>query len=361
MQNLQQQIETFWKDNTAISESREILKTLEESEKEWKEILQSEYEDILSGKNIPDRLTTEQKKKIWKKLSLEEANAVRLKTKYKRSVLYRWASVACLVFLVCLYVYIQNIKPAEKKNAGLSRTPVSEIIEKENLAGLQDKSIALPDRSVVQLSAGSAIRYPEHFGAHARDIQLEGKALFEVSKDPSRPFTVTAGGFSTTALGTRFIVDAQAKNHVLIRLLRGKVVVRTSSVSRITMKPVYLVPGQELNINTELKQFHIDPVSENNTGNPVSSLSRNKHMYNTKETDNNNLSLSFDKAALISVFQALEKHYGIKIVFDKVKVQSLSFTGSFEPSDKLEFALNVICGMNGLSFSKKSDYILITK
>lgn len=363
MQNLQQQIENFWKQDTSASENREILKMLETSEKERKELLQSEYEDMLSGKAAPDGLTAEQKKKIWKKLRVKQTNTVRWKTTYKHLALYRWASVACLAIFMCLCVhkYKQNIKPAEKRHVELSRITMPKIIEEKIFAGRQEKRIMLPDGSTVQLSAGSAIRYPEHFELHARDIELEGKALFEVAKDPSRPFTVTAAGFTTTALGTRFIVNELIKNHVHIHLLRGKIVVRASSAARMTMKPVYLVPGQELNINTQLKHFNIDTVLNNNAGNLFPSLPRNKHKDKTKEIDDNNLSLSFDKADLINVFQALEKHYGIKIVFDKAEVRDLSFTGSFEPSDKPEFALHVICSMNGLSVTKKSGYILITK
>ncbi|MBL7395987.1 FecR domain-containing protein, partial [Escherichia coli] len=35
---------------------------------------------------------------------------------------------------------------------------------------------------------------------------LRGEAAFTVAPNPNRPFTVEAGGGSTTALGTRFIV-----------------------------------------------------------------------------------------------------------------------------------------------------------
>ncbi|EQB14988.1 hypothetical protein RLDS_12520 [Sphingobium lactosutens DS20] len=67
------------------------------------------------------------------------------------------------------------------------------------------RTIPLSDGSVVQLNTDSAIAID--YSGNRRVIRLlKGEAAFTVAPDRGRPFTVEAGGGSTTALGTRFIV-----------------------------------------------------------------------------------------------------------------------------------------------------------
>jgi len=67
------------------------------------------------------------------------------------------------------------------------------------------RTIRLPDGSTVHLAPRSAIAVS--FGETARDVDLlAGEALFQVVRDPARPFRVAAGGVSATAVGTAFDV-----------------------------------------------------------------------------------------------------------------------------------------------------------
>ncbi|MBB4953714.1 transmembrane sensor [Agrobacterium vitis] len=71
------------------------------------------------------------------------------------------------------------------------------------------KTIPLPDGSMVTMGPDSAIGL--HFTNGQRNIDLlSGMAYFEVMKDPARPFTVNASGFSVTVLGTAFDVSSDA-------------------------------------------------------------------------------------------------------------------------------------------------------
>jgi ferric-dicitrate binding protein FerR (iron transport regulator) len=229
-------------------------------------------------------------------------------------------------------------------------TQIAEIkvIVKEN-TGAVDEKVILPDRSLVLLASGSSIRYLEHFDARARNIQLEGRALFEVAKDSARPFTVTARGYATTALGTRFIVDATT-SHVSIRLLKGKIVVNATAEGDVAMRNVYLTPGQELRINTSTR--HFDRVVLERKPGAGRATGAEDHVVTP---------LTFERTNLATVFQRLSDHYKATILYDKAEVQGLSFTGAFEPSDELDLALKVICNINQLTFTKESDRIVIRK
>ncbi|SDN53717.1 FecR family protein [Pseudomonas jinjuensis] len=70
------------------------------------------------------------------------------------------------------------------------------------------RSIELADGSQVWLNSGSALSV--EFSSSERRLRLHaGEALFEVAKDPQRPFIVRAGDTEVMAVGTRFDVDAR--------------------------------------------------------------------------------------------------------------------------------------------------------
>lgn len=74
----------------------------------------------------------------------------------------------------------------------------------------QIKDITLPDESEVTLSADSELIVT--FSDKKRNLELvKGRAYFEVSPDPSRPFVVTAGNTSARAVGTAFDVNANTE------------------------------------------------------------------------------------------------------------------------------------------------------
>lgn len=82
--------------------------------------------------------------------------------------------------------------------------------------------VALDDGSAVTLDAGSRVRV--RFGERRRDLELlAGTALFDVARDPSRPFAVAAGDRVVTAVGTRFAVarDGQASPVVEVLVSEG--------------------------------------------------------------------------------------------------------------------------------------------
>ena len=67
------------------------------------------------------------------------------------------------------------------------------------------RPLALADGSQALLSSDSAISV--RLGPDERDVALDrGEAFFQVSRDPDRPFVVSAGTHEVVAVGTRFAV-----------------------------------------------------------------------------------------------------------------------------------------------------------
>lgn len=81
----------------------------------------------------------------------------------------------------------------------------------------------LPDGSVVILKDGAQIAVA--FTDALRRVELkQGQALFEVAKDPARPFVVSAGGVEVRAVGTAFSIQLGRKE-VEILVTEGTVAV----------------------------------------------------------------------------------------------------------------------------------------
>jgi transmembrane sensor len=124
------------------------------------------------------------------------------------------ASVALLLVAGTLFFFRGTLNPAR---AGYE-TSVGE-----------QSAHTLPDGSSVVLNTRSRVRL--NFSDQYRDIHLEsGEALFDVARDPRRPFRVWSGDVMVRALGTRFNVyrDGDA---VTVTVLEGRVEATSTPIS----------------------------------------------------------------------------------------------------------------------------------
>ncbi len=93
--------------------------------------------------------------------------------------------------------------------------------------------LTLPDGTNVWLNAASSITYPCAFTGADRKVKITGEVYFEVAKDKSRPFLVTAGDQQIEVLGTHFNVNAYTdEDHIKTSLLEGAV-----KVNNVLLKP----------------------------------------------------------------------------------------------------------------------------
>jgi transmembrane sensor len=83
------------------------------------------------------------------------------------------------------------------------------------------KTVRLADGSVVRLAPGGALAIG--FADNRRQVSLlRGSAYFEVAHDAARPFTIAAGGTTTTVLGTAFEIRRQGEG-AAVTVRRGLV------------------------------------------------------------------------------------------------------------------------------------------
>jgi ferric-dicitrate binding protein FerR (iron transport regulator) len=221
------------------------------------------------------------------------------------------------------------------------------LVRRTNL-GRAPLRLPLPDGSVVTLQPGGEVAYHAPFAHGRRDISLRGTALFAVAKDAAHPFTVLANGFTTTALGTKFRVQATDSQRVAVRLLEGKVVVRATAASHLAMREQFLKPGQELTINRRTRQVRLHTFGA--APKPAGPL--------TVEIPTG---LTFEKDDLATVFAQVGGRYHVRVAYDTAAVRGLSFTGEFAATDALPVVLRAVCAANNLTFTQTPSQVTIRK
>jgi len=100
--------------------------------------------------------------------------------------------------------------------------------------------LTLSDGSRLILDASTTIHYPVAFTGKDRTVEINGRAWFEVAKDPARPFYVVKGNQRVLVLGTQFDVNAYDNEPDLkVTLVAGKVQVLSGAAAGL------LQPGQQ--------------------------------------------------------------------------------------------------------------------
>jgi transmembrane sensor len=161
----------------------------------------------------------------------------------------------------------------------------------------EQKTIVLPDSSIVRLNAGSKIRVYYNLRARQRMVTLEGEASFQVAKNPESPFKVTADRITTQVLGTTFNVQAYGNDHsVTVTVAEGKVAVAgQNSQGEFDKLTEGLLPDQQLVYNRQTKNTFFRNVDA-------------QKILEWREGV-----LSFENAPLSEIAIKLERKYGVDI------------------------------------------------
>lgn len=169
------------------------------------------------------------------------------------------------------------------------------------------RELTLADGSVVHLDVDSEIRV--NYSASRRDITLvSGRALFEVARDATRPFVVTAGESTTTALGTHFQVQRDSEQ-VLVTLTEGAVAVAGETVHSSWREK--LVPGEQMSV-TDDGRLHVKRTIDSQV---VTSWSRGR--------------LVFRGTPLSEALQEVNRYGSRKVILGDSDLADLPVAGNF--------------------------------
>jgi transmembrane sensor len=296
--------------------------------------------------------TAEEKKQLlarnWQDLSQRT-----LKTTPVKQINFRpyWAVAAVLAVLIGIGWYFQIWKTADLP---APRPVISEVkppfIERINTSATPERVI-LSDQSIVTLEPGSKIRYPVHFAAQKREVTLTGEAFFEVQKNPSKPFLVYSHDVITKVLGTSFRIKANSTNrNITVSVRTGRVSVYSPALATAA-KPrsdpetigVVLTPNQQVTY-LDLEHRLVKTLVEK----PVILVQKAELP-----------TFTFQNSPISVLMTAIEKTYGVDVVYDEEVMSNCFITTSLE-QENLYDKLNIICKLLGASYKVIDAQIVIS-
>lgn len=264
--------------------------------------------------------------------------------------LRRWLSVAAAVLLIIGLGWTFWLKTGDKRIAASpSRHYVlktdAAMKEVANTTG-KPMTVRLPDNSQVKLAPASRISYSEAFiQDKKREVYLAGEAFFDVTRDPQNPFFVYASGLVTRVLGTSFFVKATDTN--------VEVLVRSGRVSVLPLKDIENPKEQSTELLLTPNQQAIFSVKDN----VISKSITNMPLELIKPDPE--AGFVFENQPVSKVFSALEKVYGIPIIYDATVMENCSLR--VELSNEPFFTkLDIITQTLGASYRISDGQVVVS-
>ena len=183
--------------------------------------------------------------------------------------------------------------------------------------------LVLPDGSRVTLNTASAV-HADYTGHDRRVTLVRGEAFFEVAKDATRPFIVSAGSREVVAVGTAFDVRLQDRQ-IKVTLVEGKVrIVRGADLNGTATTTVQPVSAVTLEAGSALvTQEGGDHVERLDTARATSWRSGK---------------LVFDGERLDDVVAEMNRYSREKLEIADPILQDRKVSGVFEPTSGVAFA-----------------------
>ena len=224
--------------------------------------------------------------------------------------LYLYPLIAIAAMLAI--VFVMDLPHMHKPKQQLSQTI--------RIPAGQRAQMDLPDGSVVWLNSQTTLTYDEDFGKKDRKVTLDGEAYFDVARNEKCPFIVHTHAMDIEVLGTKFNVEAYAKQQNFeASLIQGKIKIKSPSDNNISQ---VLLPDYKSTLKN---------------GKLVISKIEDYNIYRWKEG-----LYCFKNKSFIEIIKDLEKYYNLKIIVDKPSITNIILTGKFRISDGLDYALRIL-------------------
>ena len=344
-EQIYKRIADFWKGHLSKEEQRNLLRDIKTHAEDIRSDLADDFpENKNKSGSIPDRDYHLLLEKIHASMDLPKKTPVRL------IWLKNGLSAAAVILFIGLGGYFINLKNNHSHETVLNSSGIADTLRISN-NGYQDQQSVLSDGSLVILSPGSTINYTSNFSSTDRELHLTGRGRFKVAHDPFRPFIVWANGYSTTALGTDFLIDTRDSGQLHIYLTSGKVVVNTIDKTRKPMESQYLLPGDQLQIITETGQIILTKPKQKIE-------SHQKSIIASKTVQSTEPTMVFNDTPLYTVFQTVALEQGIQVISDEDELKGLTFTGEFKINEPAHFIIEIVCNMNGLQSSVSAEGVI---
>jgi transmembrane sensor len=267
---------------------------------------------------------------------------------------WRWvAAAAVLLGVVAVGVFYQR---GGERPAAVA--PVAVHWLRKTTQARQTDSVRLADGTLVRLNSGSTLIYPDIFMDSSRDVELDGEAFFDVSKDAAHPFMIHADKMNIRVLGTSFDVKSYRNEPVgEATLIQGSIEVT------LTDRPAdrfILKPKEKLVVENKMVTRHsTDSTVARSTRYRLANLTYYPNPARTiVETGWLEHKLAFKGMDFIDVSGQLERWYGVRIEFRSEAAKHYNFTGIIE-KETLSEALDALKMIEPFRYEIKDSTVSI--
>lgn len=244
------------------------------------------------------------------------------KKKRRRFSIYKWTSAAAAV------VAIVFASVSLFKQFNVDKITVEAIAE--------NKTVNLPDGTIVYLNKNSQLVYPEKF-ASTRDVKLTGEGFFKVAHDKDHPFVVNGEYISVTVLGTEFNFNSNVDGNNNVSLMEGSVKVSSTNGN----DGVVLVPGQKAEYNISTGNITVCETK------PAIDAAWHDHI------------IPFENSNIEDIAKALEQLYGLTIRVENVDLAK-TYSGVTVYHENIDSTLNQISNTLPITYTHKAGTIVIS-
>ncbi|MFC3196688.1 FecR family protein [Parapedobacter deserti] len=299
--------------------------------------LLDEQWDAVADHELPENVREIWRNELWSRLKADEGQQPETSQikKLTRGGFFRYAAMWALLLLVGASAYLLVWAP--KSHQPIAGMPE---IEKENPHGRRSV-FDLDDGTKVYLGAGSTVRFPKVFAGGRREIELEGEAFFEVSKDAEKPFIIHTGEIRTEVLGTSFMVKAFGEGEVAVAVATGKVRVDRFINGKRVQQLGVLTAGQKVVYN-DAKQF-VETLEI-----PVANLTQWKAGK-----------MVFNGTPFGDMLDEMGRNYNISFILEKEQLKQIPITLTLDTHTPFEELLNSLSVYIGFSYDIHGKRIII--
>ena len=200
--------------------------------------------------------------------------------------------------------------------------------------------IILSDGTVVELNAGTTLKYPVNFSENQpRQVYLEGEGYFDVTHNPNHKFIVNSNGFNTEVLGTEFNVTAYPEDTTTETVLvEGSVAVYN-----------------ELNKDEKTVLVPNELASLNNISKTVTKTTVNTDYYTSWRQGE----LIFRSMAFVDIVKQLERRFDVKITGVGEQLAKEKFTARFSKEKTIDQIVSYFSESYGFTYTIDKNKINI--
>jgi ferric-dicitrate binding protein FerR (iron transport regulator) len=257
--------------------------------------------------------------------------------KRRQHMIRQWSVAASIVSVIGITTWLFILR---NKNGSLPGDDTLAYNTVTTAPGDQ-QHVTLPDGSEVWLNTASSIRYPRSFAGNTREVTIDGEAFFNVAKDKTKPFLVTAGAMKIEVMGTEFDVMAyQDENAIRTTLLEGQVKVSATGSGPRTPDSRLLTPGEQAVLlrndgTLKIEKPNLDEITGWRNG-----------------------QFSFHETDMEAILRQVARWYNVKLTY-RGSVANIGFTGTIMRKQKLKELLAILSDTRKVHFEMKDDTTVV--